>query len=81
MKLRHAKIVQYVLGGLILLHYLILELIEEDLPWWYLILTLALLAGFFIFRFLFWRCPSCGSYLHRTRGEYCQYCGKPLYDQ
>lgn len=34
MKRHHAKIVQYILGGLILLHYLILELSEEDLPWW-----------------------------------------------
>lgn len=81
MKRHHAKIVQYILGGLILLHYLILELSEEDLPWWYLFLILALLIGFFVFRFPFWRCPSCGSYLHRTSGEYSQYCGKTLYGE
>ncbi len=42
------------------------------------IIGITLLIGDIVFRVACYRCPYCGRYLDRSRGEYCPYCGKEL---
>lgn len=42
------------------------------------VIGITLLIGDIIFRFACYRCPYCGRYLDRSRGDYCPYCGKEL---
>ncbi len=37
-----------------------------------------IIAGDLIFYFLCYRCPHCGRFLDRSRGDYCPYCGREL---
>ncbi len=39
---------------------------------------LGLMFGAFLWKGLFYRCPHCDQYLHRSRGEYCPYCGRKV---
>ena len=39
-----------------------------------------ILAADIIFHMIFFRCPHCGRYLFRNSGEFCQYCGKSLFE-
>ena len=42
------------------------------------IIGITLLIVDIVFRVACYRCPYCGRYLDRSRGEYCPYCGKEL---
>ena len=42
------------------------------------IIGITLLIGDIVFRVACYKCPYCGRYLDRSRGEYCPYCGKEL---
>lgn len=45
-----------------------------------IILLLAWFAGYWILNLIWWRCPHCGTYLHKLgpSAEFCPYCGKEL---
>ena len=38
-----------------------------------------MIAGI-VFHLIFYRCPHCRRYLFRNNGEFCQFCGKSLFD-
>lgn len=38
------------------------------------IICVAGLVGTIIFRLIFFRCPHCGAYLDRSKGQYCPHC-------
>jgi hypothetical protein len=42
------------------------------------LIGLALLFAGIPANFLLLRCPSCGSWLGRNPGDYCQYCGEKI---
>ena len=42
------------------------------------IIGLVLLCGDIVFCFACYRCPYCGKYLGRSKGDYCPYCGKDV---
>jgi len=42
------------------------------------IIGVVLLIGGIIFHIITYRCPHCGCFLDRSRGEYCPHCGEKL---
>ena len=46
---------------------------------WVLLLGLAVALGAVVLWKRWWRCPSCGRFLGRTKGQYCPHCGKEIY--
>ena len=45
---------------------------------WVLLLGLAVALGAVVLWKRWWRCPSCGRFLGRTKGQYCPHCGKEI---
>ena len=45
---------------------------------WVLLLGLAVALGAVVLWKRGWRCPSCGRFLGRTKGQYCPHCGKEI---
>lgn len=45
------------------------------------IIGLALMGASFVIDRRFYRCPHCHRYLFRSMGDYCQYCGKSLWEK
>ena len=45
---------------------------------WVLLLGLAVALGAVVLWKRWWRCPSCGRFLGRTKGPYCPHCGKEI---
>ena len=45
---------------------------------WVLLLGLAVALGAVVLWTRWWRCPSCGRFLGRTKGQYCPHCGKEI---
>ena len=45
---------------------------------WVLLLGLAVALGAVVVWKRWWRCPSCGRFLGRTKGQYCPHCGKEI---
>lgn len=43
-------------------------------------IVLFLMIGYLVLNWIWWRCPHCGSYLHKLGpgAEYCPHCGKKL---
>ena len=40
------------------------------------------MLGAVVLHMCWWRCPHCGQFLGRDKGEYCQHCGKKIdYDK
>lgn len=42
---------------------------------------MVIIVGTLIFHLIFYRCPHCGKYLDRSRGDYCPYCGEELEEE
>ena len=45
---------------------------------WILLLGMAMVFGAAVLWKRWWRCPSCGRFLGRTKGQYCPHCGKEI---
>lgn len=45
---------------------------------WVLLPGLAVSLGSVVLWKRWWRCPSCGQFLGRTKGQYCPHCGKEI---
>lgn len=67
-----------VIGGLLgLVIALTILCITLERSWYDLVVMGGAVAGI-ILNFVWWRCPSCGGWLGRDRGEYCRHCGKKI---
>ena len=42
------------------------------------VIGMVLMFGDIIFRLVCYRCPHCGKYLDRSKGDYCPYCGESM---
>lgn len=45
---------------------------------WMAFLGIAIMCGGLIVNVMYYRCPHCGTYLGRSRGNFCPYCGESL---
>ena len=78
MKLKTAQTIQAVLLALTIIVYLFGRL-SDSTP---LYITCLVLLGIETVIWLIWgRCPHCHSLIWRQHGDYCQMCGKNLYEE
>ena len=45
---------------------------------WMVFTGLVVMVSSMFLRITFYRCPYCGKYLDRSKGEFCPYCGKRI---
>lgn len=45
------------------------------------VIGLALMGASVVIQWRFYKCPHCGRYLGRNRGDYCHFCGKSLWEK
>lgn len=75
MKIKTVEKIQNLLWVIVGISVILTYLFDKNT---FLIIGVIALAMILVVRAKFWKCPYCGKYIGRDKGNYCKNCGKQI---